>query len=72
MRVSKARRTKRCSSRPEQTASKLQQFAEGFNVSPEQLLVLSLQEKLAQLNEEFRNSADYILQKNSDLYGRLA
>lgn len=57
---------------PEQTASKLQQVAERLSVSPEQLLVLSIEEKLAQLDEEFRNSADYVLEKNADLYRRLA
>ena len=57
---------------PEQTASKLQQVAERLSVSPEQLLVLSLEEKLAQLDEEFRTSADYVLKKNADLYRRLA
>jgi len=57
---------------PEQTASKLEQIAERLSVSPEQLLVLSLEEKLAQLDEEFRSSADYVLKKNADLYRRLA
>ena len=57
---------------PEQTASKLQQVAERLSVSPEQLLLLSIEEKLAQLDEEFRSSADYVLEKNADLYRRLA
>ena len=57
---------------PEQTASKLQQVAERLSVAPEELLVLSIEEKLAQLDEEFRSSADYVLKKNADLYRRLA
>ena len=57
---------------PEQTASKLQQVAERLSVSPEQLLVLSIEEKLAQLDEEFRSAADYVMGKNADLYSRLA
>lgn len=57
---------------PEATAAKLEQVAEQLNVSPEQLLVLSIEEKLAQLDEEFRSSADYVLKKNADLYRRLA
>jgi len=57
---------------PELTASKLEEAAQRLNVSAEQLLVLSLEEKLAQLDEEFRSSADYVLQKNADLYDRLA
>ena len=57
---------------PEQTASKLQQAAERLNVSPEQLSILSIEEKLAQLEDEFRRSTEYILQKNADLYRRLS
>lgn len=57
---------------PEQTALKLERVAERLSVSPEQLLVLSIEEKLAQLDEEFRSSADYVLKKNSELYRRLA
>ena len=36
---------------PEQTASKLQEAAERLSVSPEQLLILSIEEKLAQLED---------------------
>ncbi|MFN2510116.1 MAG: DNA-binding protein [Pyrinomonadaceae bacterium] len=57
---------------PEQTASKLEEAAERLNVSPEQLLVMSVEEKLAQLDAEFRDSSDYVLKKNAELYGRLA
>ena len=57
---------------PEQTASKLQEAAERLSVSPEQLLILSIEEKLAQLEDEFRRSAEYALHKNADLYRRLA
>ena len=57
---------------PEQTASKLEKAAQRLSVSAEHLLVLSVEEKLAQLDEEFRRSADYVLQKNADLYDRLA
>jgi len=57
---------------PEQTASKLEKAAERLSVTPAELLVLSVEEKLAQLDEEFRRSADYVLEKNADLYGRLA
>jgi len=57
---------------PEQTASKLEEAAERLNVSLEQLLVLSVEEKLAQLDAEFRDSSDYVLKKNAELYDRLA
>ena len=57
---------------PELTATKLQEVAERLRVSPEQLSILSIEEKLAQLEEEFRRSAEYVLHKNADLYRRLA
>ena len=57
---------------PEQTALRLEKAAERLSVTPEELLVLSVEEKLAQLDDEFRRSADYVLEKNADLYGRLA
>ena len=57
---------------PEQTASKLERAAERLSVTPEELLVLSVEEKLAQLDDEFRHTADYVLEKNAELYGRLA
>ena len=57
---------------PEQTASKLKEAAERLNVSLEQLLVLSVEEKLEQLDAEFRDSSDYVLKKNAELYDRLA
>ena len=57
---------------PEQTASKLQDAAERLSVSPEQLSILSIEEKLAHLEDEFRRLAEHVLQKNADLYRRLA
>jgi len=57
---------------PEQTASRLEEAAERLSVSPEQLLVLSVEEKLAQLDAEFRDASDYVLKKNAELYDRLA
>jgi hypothetical protein len=57
---------------PDQTASKLQEAAERLSVSPEQLSILSIEEKLTQLEHEFRRSAEYVLQKNEDLYRRLS
>jgi hypothetical protein len=57
---------------PEQTASKLKEAAERLSISPEELLVLSLEEKLAQLDVEFQRATDYVLTKNTELYKRLA
>jgi antitoxin FitA len=56
----------------DQTASKLQEVAERLSLSPEEVLVISLEEKLAQLDAEFRNASEYVLKKNAELYRRLA
>jgi hypothetical protein len=57
---------------PEQTAAKLQEAARRLGVSAAQLLILSIEEKLAQPEEEFRCCAEYVLQKNADLYRRVS
>jgi hypothetical protein len=57
---------------PEQGASKLQEAAEGLAGSREQLSIPSIEEKIAQLENEFRRSAEYVLRKNADLYRRLS
>jgi len=56
----------------EPTVTRLQEAAERLSVSPEELAILSLEEKLAQLDDQFRNAADYVLDKNAKLYKRLA
>jgi hypothetical protein len=43
-------------------ASKLQEAVETRGVSPEELSILSIEEKLARLEDEFRGSAEYVLQ----------
>jgi hypothetical protein len=48
---------------PEPTASKLQKAAEDLSVSPEQLSILSIEEKLAHLEDELHRSAEYVLQQ---------
>ena len=57
---------------PEHTASKLEEAAERLSLSPEELLVISVEEKLLQLDSEFRSATSEVLQKNADLYKRLA
>jgi antitoxin FitA len=57
---------------PDPTASKLQDAAEGLSVSPEQMSILRIEENLAQLKEEFGQSAEYVLKKNDELYRRLS
>jgi hypothetical protein len=57
---------------PEQIAAKLQEAAHKLGVSVEVLLQASVEEKLARLDEDFLAAANYVLEKNSELYQRLA
>jgi hypothetical protein len=57
---------------PDDTLSKLEEAAERLNLSAEELLILSLQEKLTQLDLEFQQATDYVLTKNAELYKRLS
>ena len=52
---------------PEETTSNRQEATDR-----EQVSLLSIEEKLAQLEDDFRRSAEFVLQKNSDLYRRLS
>lgn len=57
---------------PEPTAEKLRLAAERLRMSPEDLLIVSLEEKLTQLDSQFQLAAEYVLDKNRELYERLA
>ena len=57
---------------PEPTVTKLQEAAERLSLSPEELAILSLDEKLGRLDDQLRNESDYVLDKNAELYKRLA
>jgi antitoxin FitA len=54
------------------TVTKLQEAAERLSVSPEELAILSLEEKLGQLEDQFGKASDYVVNKNAELYKRLA
>jgi len=57
---------------PDPTAAKLEKAAERLSLSPQELLLISVEEKLTQLDEEFRSVAAEVLEKNAELYRRLA
>lgn len=57
---------------PEQVAARLIAAAKRLRVSPERLLTISVEEKLAQLEQEFDAASEYVLAKNDELYRRLA
>ena len=51
---------------------KLREVAARLGVSPEELVRASLDELLARPDDEFERAADYVLEKNAELYRRLA
>lgn len=52
--------------------AKLQEIADRFNIKPEDLARVSIEELLTRPEESFQRAADYILHKNAELYQRLA
>ncbi|HLN97243.1 MAG TPA: hypothetical protein VK208_02055 [Pyrinomonadaceae bacterium] len=52
--------------------AKLQEIADRFNIKAEELARVSIEELLTRPEEAFQRAADYILQKNAELYQRLA
>ncbi len=57
---------------PEEIAEQLKDASEKIGVKPEELLLASLQEKLANLDSDFTDAMQYVLKKNAELYKRLA
>jgi antitoxin FitA len=57
---------------PDDHLLKLQEIAARFQVTPEELVRVSLQEILSRPEEAFQRAASYVLQKNAELYQRLA
>jgi predicted transcriptional regulator len=51
---------------------RLREIANRFNIKPEDLARVSIEELLARPEESFQQAADYILHKNAELYRRLA
>jgi len=56
---------------PDEVASEAQRTADSKGMTLNDLILSSLQEKLAR-DEEFSKAARYVLDKNSELYGRLS
>ena len=51
---------------------KLQDIARRYNISPEDLVRVTIDELIARPEEAFQRAADHVLNKNSELYRRLA
>lgn len=57
---------------PEPTLQRLEEAAQRLGLTAEDLLRISVEEKLIQLDDAFRDATDYVVSKNTELYKRLA
>ncbi len=57
---------------PDDRLVRLKETASRFGISPEDLVRVSIEELLARPNEAFQKAVEYVLDKNADLYRRLA
>jgi antitoxin FitA len=56
---------------PDERLSKLKELAASFGVSSEDLIRVCIDELLTRPEKEFKQTADYVLRKNAELYRRL-
>ncbi len=57
---------------PDERMRALQAAAARLGISPEDLVRVSVEELLAQPDEQFERAAQHVLEKNAELYRRLA
>ncbi len=57
---------------PKEIAEQLKEASTKIGVKPEDLLLVSLKEKLENMDSDFTDAMKYVLNKNSELYKRLA
>ncbi len=57
---------------PDDRAQKLKKLSRELNISPEELVRLSIEDLLSRPDETFRDALKYVTEKNSELYHRLA
>lgn len=57
---------------PDEHVKKLNELAQRYGITIDELVQSSLDEMLAQPNKLFKQAANYVLNKNSELYRRLA
>jgi antitoxin FitA len=56
----------------EDRLQKLNELAKQFRVAPEELLRVSVEELIARPQADFQKALEYVLEKNKELYKRLA
>ena len=52
--------------------AKLRKMADRHGITPEELARVSIEELLTRPEEEFQRAVDFVLEKNAELYQRLA
>ncbi len=52
--------------------TKLKEVARHLNITPEDLVRVSIDELLSRPGDDFQKAVDYVLAKNAELYRRLA
>lgn len=57
---------------PEEQLAQLKEKAKRYQVTPEELLRVSLEELLTRPDEDFQQAMEHVLAKNAELYRRLA
>lgn len=57
---------------PEDRLRKLEDIARRYGIEPEELVRASVEELIARPEEDFRQALEYVLNKNAELYRRLA
>ena len=57
---------------PDERVKKLQEIAKRFRVPPEELVRASLEDLLMRPTDDFQAVLEHVLNKNADLYRRLA
>ncbi len=57
---------------PDERLAELKEIAADLQVTPEELVRLSVEELLARPDQQFRQAVDQVLEKNQELYKRLA
>ncbi len=57
---------------PEARLQQLKEKAARLKIAPEELVRASVEELLARPDEEFQQALEYVLNKNAELYRRLA
>ena len=56
----------------EERLQKLEEIARRFQIAPEELVRVSIEELLSLPDDNFRKALDLVLKKNAELYQRLA